>query len=163
MSPRLLPVLLLSAAVACSSASAPHGYGPADTGTGPSNEGGASGSSGADATAGGDDASFPESGAPEGESPEGSAEASVCTGLGAPCTTSATCYCGVASGCGVDNVVCSDAGMCETLFLPSLDAGNTCCNACQLAYDQGTSTFDGWLACNAACGQNACPVTCVGP
>jgi hypothetical protein len=152
--------LVLGAAEGCSSSSGPHGYAATDGGSGSSTGGGgADSSSMQDAPGVEDDASSDDSGEPS----EASAEASSCTGLGAACTTSATCYCGPASGCGVDNVICSDAGKCEAAFLPALDAGNTCCSACQLAYDQGTSSLAAWLACNAACGAGECPVTCFAP
>lgn len=90
-------------------------------------------------------------------------EAGPCAPLGGACTTSASCYCGLAAGCEDDNVTC-DAGRCVVASLPILDGGldpiDECCATCQYDYDTG-GTMSAWQACNQACGAGACPVTCL--
>jgi hypothetical protein len=90
-------------------------------------------------------------------------EAGPCAPLGGSCTTSASCFCGLAAGCEDDNVTC-DAGRCVVASLPVLDGGldpiDECCATCQYAYDTGGTVSD-WLSCNQACGAGACPVTCL--
>jgi len=124
-----------------------------------------------------DDSPDSETGAAEGGAPADAAApdaAPTCVGLGAPCTTSATCLCSLGAGCEWDNVECRD-GRCQLMFacdeagvcdgsagplLPLLDAGYSCCSQCELAYDLG-GTMAAWLACNAQCGAGQCPVECL--
>jgi hypothetical protein len=92
-----------------------------------------------------------------GAAADAASEASPCVPLGAACTDSTTCLCGAGAGCIVDNVTCSDAGVCALAY--SFDAGDTCCAACEIAYDQGGS-LAAWTACNDACGLAGCPMRC---
>lgn len=106
---------------------------------------------------------------------EASADTGVtCVGLGQPCTTSATCFCGLGAGCNWDNVTCR-GGVCVLDFkcddagcdgaagplLPPLDAGDSCCASCENRYDVGASTLAEWKTCAASCGAVACPITCL--
>jgi hypothetical protein len=88
-------------------------------------------------------------------------EASICTGLGAPCKDSTTCLCGTSAGCTWDNVQCV-SGKCTSTGAP--DSGD-CCSMCQATYDGCTSGADtcmsAWTACNTACGSGMCPVVCL--
>jgi hypothetical protein len=93
-------------------------------------------------------------------------EASVCTGLGAPCKDSSTCLCGAAAGCTWDNVECT-GGVCTVATPVPLDAGEVCCLTCEADFDACTESADKclsqWLTCNDACpgGGGACPVVCL--
>lgn len=156
-----LAVVALAALAGCGGGShASQGYAGPDA----SGHDGAAvdGAAGADATAdvgpGSQDAGVVD--AQEEQEP---VEAGPCAPLGGTCSTSASCFCGLAAGCEDDNVTC-DAGRCVAASLPSLDSGldpiDECCATCQYDYDMG-GTMSAWLACNQACGAGACPVTCL--
>jgi hypothetical protein len=116
------------------------------------------------AEGGGEDASELDTGSPAeagggdaGAGTDAGSDASPCVGLGAPCKDSTTCYCAAGSGCAVDNMACSDAGVCALAY--TFTSGSTCCETCELAYDQG-GTQAQWSACNDACGVGGCPMRC---
>jgi hypothetical protein len=119
-----------------------------------------------DGPAGGDDAT---TGAPDGgavedageDAEEAGAVASLCVGVGAACKSTASCLCGVGSGCTFDNVAC-DAGVCVVVYDVILDAGEACCAACQGTYDSctGKDCLSQWMTCNDGC-EGACPVLCL--
>jgi hypothetical protein len=128
------------------------------------------GSSAADGASPGDatsdqGAATPEAGTAPGGDDGGSsatdagADASPCVPLGGPCKDTTTCMCGPGSGCAVDNVTCSDAGVCALAY--TFTSGSTCCETCELAYDGDGGSFAAWTACNDACGLAGCPMRCV--
>lgn len=87
--------------------------------------------------------------------------------LGGACAPGAgTCYCSLGSGCQWDDVTCPDAGPYAGTCTADpgaifLDAGDVCCNQCELAWQSDGGTLAGFMACSAGCGAAQCPVRCL--
>lgn len=84
--------------------------------------------------------------------------ASACAPIGAACATSVTCFCGLGAGCAWDVTDCVKGACAVTGVI--LDAGDQCCNTCELEWVQG-GTLAAFQGCSAACPGNACPVRCL--